>query len=88
MLKGEAYTSKADIWSLGVVLYEMLFGFCPFQSNSIARLITVLADTDLKIPTDLGQVSNATQTLLKKLLVKDQAKRIEWFELLNYSISE
>ena len=42
VLKGEIYTSKADIWSLGVVLYEMLFGVCPFESNSIAKLISVL----------------------------------------------
>lgn len=29
-----------------------------------------------------------TQNLLKKLLVKDQFKRIDWFELLNYNFYE
>ena len=39
VLKGCSYNSKADIWSLGVVIYECLFGYCPFEDKSIARLI-------------------------------------------------
>jgi serine/threonine protein kinase len=39
ILKGQLYGNKADIWSLGVVLFEMLYGYCPFEDKSIARLI-------------------------------------------------
>lgn len=40
ILKGEPYTTKADIWSTGVVLFECLFGYCPFEEKSIAKLIS------------------------------------------------
>jgi len=39
ILKGCNYNIKADIWSMGVVLFEMLFGYCPFEDKTIARLI-------------------------------------------------
>ena len=39
ILKGETYSMKADIWSLGVVLNEMIYGKCPFEAKNIYGLI-------------------------------------------------
>jgi serine/threonine-protein kinase ULK/ATG1 len=50
VLKGEIYTIKADIWSVGVVLYQMLFGKCPFESKSIAKLIQMLEKEEVNLP--------------------------------------
>lgn len=39
VLKGLSYNSKAEIWSLGCVFFELLFGECPFEDYSISDLI-------------------------------------------------
>lgn len=88
ILKQQIYTSKADIWSLGVVLYEMLFGYCPFESSSISQLINKLKEAEIVIPKDINPISEETEILIRKMLVKDQFKRIEWVDLFAFTIDE
>jgi len=35
ILGGKKYTSSADIWSIGVMFYELLYGYCPFEERSM-----------------------------------------------------
>jgi serine/threonine protein kinase len=34
ILKNERYTSKCDIWSLGIIFYQLLFGTLPWYATS------------------------------------------------------
>ena len=52
VLKGLVYDSRADLWALGVILYEMLFGSCPYEESSIPKLITLIDSHYLKIPAE------------------------------------
>ena len=39
------YDESCDIWSLGVILYELLYGFCSYTSSSIAQLVNKIQNT-------------------------------------------
>lgn len=39
VLDRQTYNSKADIWSIGVSFYEMIFGKVPFSANNIVDLL-------------------------------------------------
>lgn len=88
ILKGCNYSIKADIWSMGVVLFEMLFGYCPYEDRTIARLINQIDHKMLSIPKHINKISKKTEDLLRKLLVVDPRYRIEWSALLRVNLLE
>jgi serine/threonine protein kinase len=62
------YGFKADVWCLGVVLYELLALEVPFSANSIAALaIKIVIGEPKPVPAIYG---GETRTLLKRLLSK------------------
>lgn len=77
VLKAESYTSKADIWSLGVIIFEMLYGYCPFRSSSIAALTSKIETSPLEFP-ETPATTEYIKQVLKKMLNKDHYHRIGW----------
>ena len=50
ILMSETYTTKSDVWSLGLIFFEMLFGKTPWKARSQYELITNINNEPLKFP--------------------------------------
>ena len=46
ILKREKYNEKCDIWSLGIILYQMIFGKAPFDPQRGASISDLIALID------------------------------------------
>jgi serine/threonine protein kinase/TolB-like protein/Flp pilus assembly protein TadD len=68
---GAAVDQRTDIWSAGVVLYEMIAGCVPFQGKDIHRQIIAIQESD---PAPLSQQVEGVPERLEEIVTKCLAK--------------
>ncbi|XP_057548908.1 phototropin-1 [Amaranthus tricolor] len=75
IIGGTGHTSAVDWWALGILLYEMLYGYTPFRGKTRQRTFTNVLQKNLKFPSS-KQVSLHAKQLMYQLLQKDPKNRL------------
>ena len=75
VIKGQGHNVSVDWWTLGILLYEMLFGMTPFKGNDINETFSNILKKNISFPNN-NSPSRVCKDLIKKLLTKEENKRL------------
>ena len=72
-----------DIWSIGVIMYTLLFGKPPFEDNTVEQTYENIKHNRFSYPGSIP-VSLPAKDLISKILITDPSKRIGLEEILDH----
>ncbi|KAJ4971514.1 hypothetical protein NE237_004613 [Protea cynaroides] len=75
IISGAGHTSAVDWWALGILLYEMIYGYTPFRGKTRQKTFANILHKNLKFPRNISVSLHAKQ-LMYQLLERDPKRRL------------
>ncbi|KAK0527860.1 serine/threonine protein kinase, AGC [Tilletia horrida] len=75
VIKGCGHTSAVDWWTLGILIYEMIFATTPFKGSSRNQTFSNVLRNEVTFP-EGTPISSMGKSLIRKLLIKDEIHRL------------
>ena len=75
IILGKGQTFKVDYWMLGILIYQMYYGYTPFEDDYVDRMYEKILYTNVKFDSSI-KINDDLKELIIKLLTKDESKRL------------
>ncbi len=87
ILRYEKYDAKADLWSVGTVLYEMMVGKPPFRASNHVELLRKIerGEDRIKFPEEVV-LSDSMKKLIRGLLKRNPVERISFGDFFSNTV--
>ncbi|KAL6998834.1 Serine/threonine-protein kinase ATG1c [Sarracenia purpurea var. burkii] len=81
----QKYDAKADLWSVGAILFQLVTGKTPFTGNNQIQLLqNIVKSTELLFPPDIKDLNYDCIDLCRKLLRRNPVERLTFEEFFNH----
>ena len=78
IINKQDYSIKSDLWSVGIIIYQMVYGKVPFEVNNFVQLIKKINSEEINYTVKGITPSIQCVNLIKHLLQIDVEERISW----------
>ncbi|KAF9595630.1 hypothetical protein IFM89_001503 [Coptis chinensis] len=81
----QKYDAKADLWSVGAILFQLVTGTTPYTGNNQIQLLqNIVKSNELRFPPDNKNLSSDCIDLCQKLLRRNPVERLTFEEFFNH----